>query len=78
MTALHCMLHQFATNRDEDDVINHCIAYGLSTANKIERFWRELHHRMETFFKEQLSELLNNGDYDQTCELDRLVKELLF
>ena len=30
------------------------VTFGPSTSNKIERWWRELHERLETFFKEQL------------------------
>jgi len=47
------------------------VMYGPSTANKIERWWRELHHRMECYFKEQLKTLLNDGHYDQTDQRDR-------
>ena len=54
-----------------DDVVENCIKYGASTANKIERWWRELHHRMETYFKDQLKFLEESGQYDQTDELDR-------
>ena len=46
-----------------DDPID-SLMYGPSTSNKIERFWRDLHHRMETFFKEQLRQLLDDTSYD--------------
>ena len=40
------------------------IAYGPSTSNKIERWWRDLHERLEKFFKTQLKELLQEQEYD--------------
>ena len=55
-----------------DDPID-CIIYGPSTQNKIERWWRELHHRMEKFFKEELKKLVENGHYDPHAEQDRSV-----
>lgn len=72
MTSIHCRLHQLCGTYDDlDQIINDCVFFGPSTANKIERWWRELHHRMESFFKEQLSSLLEFGHYDQTSQLDR-------
>ena len=56
-----------------DTIVEECVKYGPSTANKIERWWRELHHRLGTFFKEQLAFLLEHGHYDQTDQLDRYV-----
>lgn len=47
------------------------VMYGPSTQNKIERWWRELLDRMETYFKEQLARLLNDGDYDSSDDVDR-------
>ena len=38
---------------------------------KIERSWRELSHRMEGYFKDQLKSLLEDGDYDPSNETDR-------
>ena len=35
-----------------------------STSNKIERWWGELHERLEKFFKEQLVTLLRGREYD--------------
>ena len=40
------------------------IIYGPSTSNKIERWWRDLHERLETFFKGQLTVLLRRREYD--------------
>ena len=71
ITDIHCRFHQLLEIFDKDVLLDQAVVYGPSTANKIERWWRELHHRMETFFKEQLQFLLNNGHYDQTDKLDR-------
>ena len=35
------------------------VVYGPSTSNKIECWWRDLHHRLEQYFKSQLTTLLN-------------------
>lgn len=48
------------------------VLYGPSTQNKIERWWRELLERMERFFKQQLSTLVEDGDYDSSNKEDRL------
>ena len=42
-----------------------CVIYGPSTENKIERWWKELLERLERFFNEQLSALLEEGDYER-------------
>ena len=49
------------------------IIYGPSTSNKIERWWRDLHERLEKFFKVQLTELLRAREYDPHNSLDRQV-----
>ena len=38
------------------------IIYGPSTSNKIERWLRDLHHRLEKYFKAQLRELLDANE----------------
>ena len=42
-----------------------CVIYGPSTENRIERWWKELSERLERFFKDQLSTLLEEGDYER-------------
>lgn len=42
-----------------------CVIYGPSTENRIERWWKELLERLERFFKDQLSTLLEEGDYER-------------
>ena len=53
MATIHCFLRE--RNCDLDNPLD-AILYGPSTQNKIERWWRELHERMERFFKEQLKQ----------------------
>lgn len=47
------------------------IIYGPSTSNKIERWWRDLHHRLEKYFKAQLRELLDANEYNPHNPVDR-------
>uniref|UniRef100_A0A7M5WYV8 Integrase core domain-containing protein n=1 Tax=Clytia hemisphaerica TaxID=252671 RepID=A0A7M5WYV8_9CNID len=54
------------------------VVYGPSTSNKIERWWRDLHERMELFIKQQLRGLLHSFDYDPTSELDRDCMKFIF
>ena len=54
---------------------NESIWYGLSTQNKIERWWRELFERLERLFKEQLCFLAEKGYYDSTNAVDRYYSE---
>ena len=65
-------IHAFLSDNigDLDDSTDSVI-YGLSTTNKIERWWRALHKRMEMYFKQQLSELLQTGSYNPSSVTDR-------
>ena len=47
------------------------VRYGPSTSNKIERWWKDLHERLEKYFKLQLTTLLNTKEYDPHNALDR-------
>ena len=38
---------------------------------QIERWWRELHHRLEKYFKRQLLMLLEQGYYEPDSQTDR-------
>ncbi|XP_066920717.1 uncharacterized protein [Clytia hemisphaerica] len=58
----------------EDQVIDEpcdSVIYGPSTTNQIERWWRELHERLEKFFKEGLVWLKDQHHYDPENEQDR-------
>jgi len=52
--------------------------YGPSTSNKIERWWKELHERMEQFIKQQCNVLLRSHTYDPGCKLDRKILSYIF
>ncbi|PFX34097.1 hypothetical protein AWC38_SpisGene926 [Stylophora pistillata] len=54
------------------------IIYGPSTSNKIERWWCELHERLEKFFKEQLTVLLRGREFDPHSVLDRQLLAYVF
>ena len=49
------------------------VVYGPSTSNKIERWWRDLHHRLEQYFKSQLTTLLNSREYDPRNDQHRQI-----
>ena len=65
-------IHVFLRDKigDLEDAMN-SIVFGPSTTNKIERWWRDLHERLEKYFKHQLSELLSNRQYDPHNMSDR-------
>ena len=66
------IIHVYLLNKHEDvDDPTDSIIYGPSTSNKIERWWRELHERLEKFFKEQLTTLLRGREYDPHSAVDR-------
>ena len=58
-------VHVYLINKFEvmDDPVE-AVIYGPSTSNKIERWWRDLHERLENYFKIQLTQLLRDGQYD--------------
>ena len=72
-------IHVYLLNKHEDvDDPTDSIIYGPSTSNKIERWWRELHERLEKFFKEQLTTLLRGREYDPHSALDRQLLAYVF
>eukprot|EP00112_Aurelia_sp_Birch-Aquarium-sp1_P022851 Seg659.2 transcript_id=Seg659.2/GoldUCD/mRNA.D3Y31 product="hypothetical protein" protein_id=Seg659.2/GoldUCD/D3Y31 len=56
---------------DHDTVCNETVIYGPSTSNKIERWWKDLHERLEKYFKLPLHDLLENGYYNPQDPTDR-------
>ena len=59
MATIHAGLHlRLGTFGEEEDIVDKCIRHGPSTANKIERFWKDLHERMEKYFKSHLKMLV--------------------
>ena len=73
MAEMQCQFHVIYRTFGDDikETSTKAVRYGPSTANKIERFWRDLHERFEGFFKEQLADLVDRGYYDSTNHLDR-------
>eukprot|EP00794_Sanderia_malayensis_P000002 gene2-21645_t len=68
MATIHAYLHnKLNTNIDPAD----SVIYGPSTSNQIEHWWRELHERLELYFKDQLRWLKDQGHYDPTDERHR-------
>ena len=72
-------VHAFLINKQRPETDGtHFVLYGPSTTNKIERWWRELHERMEKFFKLQLLDLLNRKIYDPHNLVDRKLLAFVF
>ena len=74
MALVHVSCHRLLfpeEDIDVNDLVDATVKHGPSTQNKIERFWREVHHRDEKFFKEQLRELVANGEYDSDNQFHR-------
>ena len=53
------------------------VRYGSST-NKIERLWKDLHKRLEKYFKLQLTTLLNTKEYDPHNALNRQILTYIY
>ena len=70
-TGLLATLHVFLRQDHGDMTPEDTVEYGPSTSNRIECWWRELHERLEKFFKFQLQQLLDQGFYDPEDEEDR-------
>ena len=49
----------------------HSIIYGRSTTNKIERWWRDLHERLEKYFMAQLTGLHEGESMTPTIFIKR-------
>ena len=73
-TGKMCTIHTYLASKLDlfDDPLS-SIIYGPSTSNKIERWWRDLHHRLEKYFKDQLTTLLNGREYDSGDIIDRQI-----
>lgn len=72
-TGLLASLHVFLRQHHGDMTPEDTVEYGYSTSNRIERWWRELHERLENFFKFQLQQLLDQGFYDPEDDVDRKI-----
>ena len=75
MATLHAYLtSKLGVMEDPTDFVR----YGPSNTNKIERWWHELHGRLEAYFKAQLSLLLKNMEYDPHNSLHRQVLAYIY
>ncbi|XP_020917211.1 uncharacterized protein LOC110254544 [Exaiptasia diaphana] len=71
-TGIMATMHAFLRNHHEDlDDASESVIYGPSTSIQIERWWKELHERLEKYFKEHLYYLKENRFYDPNYEHDR-------
>ena len=62
MATMHSyLLNQHFGVKDAEN----CVIYVPSTENKMERWWKKLLERLERFFKEPLSTLLEEDDYER-------------
>ena len=68
MATIHCFLRE--KHGDLENPTD-AVLHGPSTRNKIERWWRDLHERMEMFFKDQLKSLAESVEYDSSDNIDR-------
>ena len=71
-------MQAFLMESNNSDDATETVIYGPSTSNKIERWWRDLHERMEKFFKHQLCDLLESHDYNPHNPLDRCLLSYIF
>ena len=76
MATIHTYLISKQINLMDDPTES--VQFGPSTSNKIERWWKDLHERMELFIKEQLLRLRHNHDYDPESKLDRDCLKYIF
>ena len=75
MATIHAyLLNQHKVMDDPTD----SIIYGPSTSNKIERWWRDLHERLEKFFKVPLTVPLRGGEHDPHSALNRQLLAYVF
>lgn len=69
MATMHAFLRRCHKEMDPLETV----IYGPSTSNQIERWWKELHERMEKYFKDGLRRVKDQGHYDPHNESNRLL-----
>lgn len=67
MATIHAFLRRHHGDMDPLDTV----IYGPSTSNQIEGWWRELHERLEKYFKIHLMYLKDRHHYDPHDDTDR-------
>ena len=78
-TGIIATIHAYLTGkfREFENPVDSVI-YGPSTSNKIERWWKDLHERMEKDLKQQLNHLLLSKKYDPMSSSDRKILAYVF
>ncbi|KAK6173659.1 hypothetical protein SNE40_017071 [Patella caerulea] len=76
IATMHSYLHQHH-NIHEDEPTD-TVIYGPSTSNQIERWWKELHERLEKYYKRKLLFLKEEGHYNPHTETDRYILAFVF
>ena len=63
-TGIMATIHTYLISKQDNlmDDPTSSVQFGPSTSNKIERWWKDLHERMELFIREQLLRLCHNYD----------------
>lgn len=69
MATMHAVLRRHHNDMDPHKTV----IYGPSTSNQIKRRWKELHERMERYFKDGLHWIKDQGHYDPHNESDRFL-----
>ncbi|KAK2564030.1 hypothetical protein P5673_012245 [Acropora cervicornis] len=69
MATMHSFLRRHHGDMDPSDTV----VYGPPTENQIERWWRDLHERMEKYYEGHLCLLKDQGHYDSHDDKDRLI-----
>eukprot|EP00794_Sanderia_malayensis_P018736 gene18736-20625_t len=72
-TGMMATIHAFLRNQHGDMDALDTVIYGKSTSNQIERWWRELHERLEKYYKVHLAFLKDQGHYDPDMDIDRAI-----
>ena len=70
MTTMHTYLSSLQPGASDDEACQR-VLFGPSTSNQIERWWKELHERLEKFYKKDLNWLKTQLKYDPDNEDDR-------
>ena len=75
MATIHTYLIDKFENMEDPSM---SVIFGPSTSNKIERWWKDLHERMEKYIKQQCQSLLQSHQYDPDNEMDRKILAYIF
>ncbi|XP_028412126.1 uncharacterized protein LOC114534852 [Dendronephthya gigantea] len=70
-TGIMATMHAFLRRNHGDMESSDTVVYGPSTSNQIERWWRELHERLEKYFKHHLNWLKDSNEYNPFNPNDR-------